>query len=190
MEDLLFAMFSPNGSTTQVNLFNQICTDNENFDLNIDDEALAGSIPCPPTDKGTYQPLTLLSTWDGQDANGSWQLAIVDGGPGDVGQLETWSIEVCYVGAACELTVTNTNATGTAALLETISCANSGSTITINLPAQSVIDLGSMNIIIDKNLTINSVNPVFIDYSGAGSALNLNENISLTLNNVEIRQVP
>lgn len=94
MSDLTFRITSPAG--TQVNLFNGICTSLDNFDLELDDAAAAGAIPCPPTTGLTYQPSSPLSALIGEQINGTWTLTIIDGFDQDGGSLNSWGLNICY----------------------------------------------------------------------------------------------
>ena len=93
MSDLTFSLKSPTG--TNVVLFGGICTSNDNFNLNFDDSAPAGAIPCPPTTGGTYQSQAALSAFNGQLAAGVWTLTIVDGFTADGGALSGWGLSIC-----------------------------------------------------------------------------------------------
>ncbi len=104
INDLDFNLSSPGGTSVQI--MARSCSSQDNFDLNLDDEAAAGSWPCPPVGGGTYQPSNPLSAFDGQSANGTWTLTINDNANQDGGSLNGWSLEVCTVGAVP--TATNT----------------------------------------------------------------------------------
>src|SRR3989344_731753 len=65
MSDLSFTLTSPQG--TVVTLFGGVCTDNNNFDVEFDDEAASATLPCPPTDGNAYQPTGSLSDFDGEN---------------------------------------------------------------------------------------------------------------------------
>ncbi len=93
MGDLDFFVESP--ATTSVQLWEQACGTDEDFDVNYDDEAPPGSTPCPPTDGGTYQPESPLAAFIDEDSTGTWTLSIVDNYGGDSGQLDAWSLEIC-----------------------------------------------------------------------------------------------
>ena len=94
VNDLKVDLISPNGIT--VNLFDQICNNgDENFDLNLDDEAASGNFPCPPVGGGTFQPQGSLSALDGELSAGTWNLSITDFENFDGGTLNAWSIEIC-----------------------------------------------------------------------------------------------
>lgn len=93
MGDLDFQVTSPEATTVEV--ISQRCGTDENFDINLDDEAAPGDPPCPPTDGGTYQPVEALSAFNGEDSTGTWTLTVIDNLGGDDGELESWSLEIC-----------------------------------------------------------------------------------------------
>jgi subtilisin-like proprotein convertase family protein len=94
MSDLNVTLTSPGGTT--ITLFNGICTTTDNFNLNLDDAGTAyASIPCPPTGGGTYHPLGNLSSFNGQNAAGTWTLTIQDVADQDGGSLASWSLQIC-----------------------------------------------------------------------------------------------
>jgi subtilisin-like proprotein convertase family protein len=104
-EDLVIRITSPGGTT--VELVNAICGDNNNMNLNFDSQSgnTYASIPCPPTGGGTYQPLESLDAFNGQAANGTWTLTVLDQANQDGGSLNSWGITVC-VQSATPLTAT------------------------------------------------------------------------------------
>lgn len=89
--DLTFSLTSPGGTT--INLMSGACGSEDNFDINFDDEAASSTIPCPPTDGGDYKPANPLSAFDGENADGTWTLTVVDGFNQDGGSLESWGLE-------------------------------------------------------------------------------------------------
>lgn len=93
--DLDVTLTSPTG--TIVDLFNDLCTSSDNFDISLDDQASTAvtSVPCPPTDGLAYQPTGMLSDFNDEDSAGVWTLTIVDVASGDSGSLNGWSLEVC-----------------------------------------------------------------------------------------------
>ena len=95
IDDLVVKLKSP--ANTERTLLNQICGSQNNILLNLDDESTNGysSIPCPPNG-GTYQPYQTLSSFDGQNLNGTWTLTINDLANQDGGTLQAWSLAVCY----------------------------------------------------------------------------------------------
>ena len=97
INDLDFNLTSPDGTTAQV--MAQSCYNQNNFDLNLDDEATPGNWPCPPTGGGTYQPSNPLSAFDGEDSTGTWTLRVDDNANYDGGGLNGWSLEICTTAA-------------------------------------------------------------------------------------------
>jgi subtilisin-like proprotein convertase family protein len=104
INDLDFNLQSPFGTSVQI--MAQSCSSQDNFNLNLDDEAAAGSWPCPPTGGGTYQPSSPLSAFDGQNSSGTWTLRIDDNANLDGGSLNGWGLQICTAGAGP--TATNT----------------------------------------------------------------------------------
>lgn len=94
--DLIIDIESPNG--TSVNLFSEICGQQNNVDINFDDEAANnhGSIPCPPANGETYMPNQSLSAFDGEALIGNWVMTIEDVFNQDGGALTNWELEICY----------------------------------------------------------------------------------------------
>ena len=95
--DLDFSLQSPAG--TNVQIMARSCSSEDNFNLSLDDEAVPGAWPCPPTTGGTYQPSNPLAAFDGQSGNGTWTLTVHDNANLDGGSLDGWSLEICVEGA-------------------------------------------------------------------------------------------
>lgn len=96
INDLDFNLISPAGTAVQI--MAQSCSSEDNFGLNLDDEAAAGSWPCPPVGGGTYRPSNALTAFDGQAANGTWTLRVDDNASSDGGSLNSWSLQICTDG--------------------------------------------------------------------------------------------
>lgn len=94
INDLAVTITSPNGTT--VTLWEDICDDEDDFNVNFDDEAAAGALPCPPVGGGIYQPQDLLSAFDGENMSGTWTLTVSDVFNEDGGALASWGLEICY----------------------------------------------------------------------------------------------
>ena len=94
--DLKVSIKSPL-STTYVILWNALCGSNANFNINFDDQATSNysTIACPMTGGLRYKPNALLSTFNGQEMQGTWTLKIEDVSNNDGGALNGWSPEVC-----------------------------------------------------------------------------------------------
>ncbi|MCC6726514.1 MAG: proprotein convertase P-domain-containing protein, partial [Saprospiraceae bacterium] len=110
INDLIVKLTSPAGTT--VTLFSQICASEDNVLTNFDDAGSPySSLPCPPTNNGTYQPLQALSAFVGQSVSGTWTLTVQDVANQDGGSLNSWSLNVCYTpgSAPVNVIVTGTN---------------------------------------------------------------------------------
>ena len=94
VNDLTISLTSPQG--TVVSIIDQICNDEDDFLLNIDDAGAAqGTIPCPPIGGGTYQADGLMSAFNGEDPFGTWILTVTDNVNQDGGDINGWALEVC-----------------------------------------------------------------------------------------------
>ena len=144
MGDLDFNVESPASGSVMV--MGRACGTDEDFDINLDDEAPPGAWPCPPTDGGTYQPTEALAAFDGEDSTGTWNLVINDNAGGDSGELESWGLEICTESNA-EFVLTSDPTSrsvcaGTDAVY-TISLAGLGADVTLSatsVPAGAAID--------------------------------------------------
>ncbi|MEM7028676.1 MAG: FG-GAP-like repeat-containing protein [Chloroflexota bacterium] len=92
MGDLSFELYSPEGIYAEI--MQPSCGFEQNFDLNLDDQA-SQFWPCPPVGGGTYLPSQPLSAFNGQDSDGQWALVINDLYELDGGQLDSWGLEIC-----------------------------------------------------------------------------------------------
>ncbi len=93
INDLTVTLTSPQG--TNVILWDQICNNENDFNVNFDDAATLTTLPCPPIGGGTYQPQGSLASLIGENANGTWTLTIVDNANADGGSLNSWGLDIC-----------------------------------------------------------------------------------------------
>jgi subtilisin-like proprotein convertase family protein/subtilisin family serine protease len=109
LADLNIYLVSPAG--TRVELVTAVGGSNDNFtNTTFDDEATTaiGSGTAPYT--GSFRPEGLLSAVDGQTLNGTWRLEIQDVASQDIGQLNSWSLNLQYgSGANDPWVATDTN---------------------------------------------------------------------------------
>lgn len=103
--DLEFHLIGPSGK--DVTIMNRVCNSGrfEGFDLDLDDAA-ATDVPCPPTDGLPHRPSQALSAFNGESAQGSWQLRILDRAGGDTGAVNSWGLRLCFDGAISSPTPT------------------------------------------------------------------------------------
>ncbi len=92
--DLTFILESPEG--TSVILLAEECGNEDNFNISFDDQA-SGGFPCPYNDGQSYPPTGALSTFNGENPQGTWTLTIEDNADLDGGSLEDWGLEICTV---------------------------------------------------------------------------------------------
>lgn len=93
IRDLITRLKHPDG--TEVILASRICNDQDGFNINFNDGS--PSIVCAaPITTGTFAPNQPLAALNGKPSNGNWQLLINDYFQGDTGNLNSWSVEVCY----------------------------------------------------------------------------------------------
>ena len=95
--DVLLGLQSPSGTLLTVLEPYSPC---QNEDINIvatfDDSGT--TLDCGTIGDGLTikSPVSSFSGWNGENASGNWVLGLGDGGAGDIGNLNSWSIEVCY----------------------------------------------------------------------------------------------
>ncbi|MBL4669186.1 MAG: T9SS type A sorting domain-containing protein [Flavobacteriales bacterium] len=94
INDLIVTLTSPQG--TSVILWDQICFNENDFNVNFDDGATPGALPCPPIGGGTYQPQGSLANYNGEDVLGIWTLTIDDMANQDGGSLDSWELDICF----------------------------------------------------------------------------------------------
>jgi len=186
ISDLTVSLNSPDD--TQVILFDGICGNQNDWDLNFDDEAAPGDIPCPPTTGGTYKPLQPLSLFDGTGVLGTWTLEIDDQANLDGGALESWALQICLSEYVCNKTVVNTNSNGPGSFPEVFNCAADGDTITIDNSLAGATFVLTAELVFDRDIFIKGPdgNAFIFDASGLQTAMTFNESTHCEIENVTI----
>lgn len=95
--ELEVTLTSPNG-TAVVLIARNTCPGTAGFNVNLDDLASA-ALTCPANSGATVRPANPLVALTGGTANGNWTLRVNDNGTG-TGTLNSWSLEICTLGAA------------------------------------------------------------------------------------------
>ena len=155
-------------TSANLNLWTTIC-DKEigtGYDINFDDEAAAGSWPCPPENGQTYRPSNPLTGIEGGEVYGDWSMTINT--PETSAQLTSWQLRACITNP-CRLMVDHTKSTGTGSLSNAIGCAVDGDTIRISpLLANDTIVFTGSPMTINKQLSIiaDPGHNIYIDYNG------------------------
>lgn len=93
INDLKVSLRHPDN--TLVNLFNRICTNQGGIIATIQDGELNPSCTNPVV--GSFGPAEALSAFNNKSTNGNWTLELQDFYNGDVGTLNNWSMDVCYL---------------------------------------------------------------------------------------------
>jgi subtilisin-like proprotein convertase family protein len=107
--DLRVWLVSPTG--TQVLLFANVGSFHQNFtDTTFDDDATADITQGVAPYTGTFRPQEPLSAFNGENAQGTWTLLVLDDASGFSGVLNSWSITVKTAGIFLEpFAVTDAN---------------------------------------------------------------------------------
>lgn len=103
INDLEVDLISPNNTT--VNLFDRICSSQDNFNVSFSDEGSSLALPCPPVDGNSYRPEGSLASYNGLSITGTWTLQIHDVFGEDGGELQSWGLRVCPAGYSSPLPV-------------------------------------------------------------------------------------
>lgn len=114
--DLEMTLRSPAG--TEVLLFGDICGNTSIYHVGLDDE---NPIPigtnCPPTNGVAYNPFEPLSTFDGENTQGTWELKIkILTNQSAGGFLDNWGLEFCASFEPNAPFIVNNNIAGVQAL--------------------------------------------------------------------------
>jgi len=96
--DVSLTLISPAGTRVTLIQVNS-CSDQTNFKFKFDDDTIS-TINCNTANANypvlnTYKPVSPLTAFNGETSNGLWTLEIRDGGPGDIGTVNEWTLEIC-----------------------------------------------------------------------------------------------
>lgn len=184
VDDLKFSLIDP--ANVEYLFFDRPCNGEDDFHISFSNTAAGSNFPCPPVDSATYLPANPLPKK--ADTYGLWKLKIEDVTGGNGGTLQNWGIKGCYTDV-CKLLVDHPYSSGLGSLGNALSCAVSGDTIFIadEMNGQN-IDLGTGNIIINKNLVIktNTGISTTIISNASNPTLIVNNGFTLSLEGVNI----
>lgn len=82
-----------NQNNTIANLWSQQCSTNDN--MNITFSASGTAVVCASPTTGTYLPSGNLNSLAANANNGNWRLRVRDTQAGNVGTIDSWSLEIC-----------------------------------------------------------------------------------------------
>jgi subtilase family serine protease len=108
--DLSAYLMGPAG--TQIELFSTLGGSGQNFTNTVfSDQATSNIVSASAPFTGTYETQNgVLADFDGQSANGTWKLLLVDAVRGNVGTLKSWSLSITT--GATDVYTTTTNSSG------------------------------------------------------------------------------
>ena len=92
LQDAKLSLMSPAG--TEVVLFENQCGNTTVVDCSFDDDA-PRSIKCPPINKQAYRPVGNLTDFNGEDAQGKWNLVAEISRNAASAELLSWELELC-----------------------------------------------------------------------------------------------
>ncbi|MEZ0006208.1 subtilisin-like proprotein convertase family protein [Flavobacterium sp. 28YEA47A] len=96
LADINIALVNPGANGTQINLFDQGCSNNgvtKNLNATFDDQGVSAN--CVATVTGNILPVQPLSVYNGTNPQGNWLLGFRDLGNGDTGTVNSFSITIC-----------------------------------------------------------------------------------------------
>jgi subtilisin-like proprotein convertase family protein len=93
IRDLVSQVKHPDG--TAIILGNRICNSQDGYNITFNDGSPAIVCAAPVT-TGTFAPSQALSGFNTKSTNGTWSLLLNDYFQVDTGNLNSWSVEVCY----------------------------------------------------------------------------------------------
>jgi subtilisin-like proprotein convertase family protein len=187
--DLVVTLTSPQGKT--VSLIDRIGIGNNsgnNFcNTRLDDEATGLSVQdlvtadAPHT--GTFKPATPLSSFDGENPNGTWVLNVSDRAGGDVGSVRAFSLIIG--GSSCSVPP----ADNTAPTCE-LTASNAGPPPSIDVSVRDTgVGLAAINIVAANNVDVavspfapGETEPVVV----TGTLINPNSNGSFEIQSVDM----
>jgi len=180
IEDLNLSLISPQGTTILLSANNG--GDGDNYtDTIFDDDGtdVVNTGVAPFT--GVFKPQGLLSNFNNEDSLGDWTLKVVDSGPGDVGVIDSWSIEVC--GVAKELLIPSDNF-NIEVISETCPGKNNGQlNITSTKTYNYSTSINGVNYGFTNNLSLSNLNPGMYDFCIGVEGVNFEQCFSVEILN-------
>lgn len=111
IQDLSIDLVHPSGASVLV--WDRACTGESDMLMSFDDESTETAFDCPPVNRGFFPPSTdALSSFDGLNAEGVWELRVRDNANADGGSLNAFSIKLCLTNLALPVTFLSFNAAG------------------------------------------------------------------------------
>jgi subtilisin-like proprotein convertase family protein len=177
--DLVVSLISP--ANTEIVLFNRGCDSGRVQGINVTyDDAASTIISCSTSLSGTYIPDNPLSGFNGENSLGDWTLKVVDYYNGDVGTINSWTLNICQTITATNPNLTNnimnvgTNSTYTIKQTDieatsSDSTANQQNFMVTEIPQKGVLKLSGINLTVGNTFTQDDINTGKVSYSNTSS---------------------
>ncbi|RTY90874.1 reprolysin-like metallopeptidase [Flavobacterium sp. GT3R68] len=92
ISDINIALINPAG-TSQINIFNRSCTNDNNINATFDDQGSA--LVCAATITGNVVPTQALSVYNGINPQGNWLIGVRDLNATDTGSVTSYTLTIC-----------------------------------------------------------------------------------------------
>ncbi len=163
INDLSFTLRHPDGTT--LNIIDQRCSNQDDFNVTLDDDGTSIINICPYNNGGTFKPDNALSVFNGKPSNGNWILTVTDNFGGDGGNLNGWSLAICRAAPPCSITGASAGA---------VSC--SGNNAIFNMSFTIANGSGNYQVVNASNTVVGSgaSSPIAVTVTGPTSAGNQN----------------
>jgi subtilisin-like proprotein convertase family protein len=186
--DLDVYLVSPGG--TRVELFTDLSSNERNMTRTVlDDEAGPGIVHGTAPYTGSYMPEGLLSSFDGEQAMGTWYLEVTDDNVSEFGTLLGWSLEISTIGLSAAVVDLVSNDTseiligGTPTMRITIPPNQSEVTTLIDAVDDSLLD-GTQNV----SVVASSVDVLGLVLGGDTADVTDVETLQFTVNRTKVSE--
>ncbi|WP_298535077.1 proprotein convertase P-domain-containing protein, partial [uncultured Algibacter sp.] len=172
--DLSISLTSPAGTVIDLSSGNGFFGDDYTNTVFDDAAGTAITAGLPPY-TGTYSPEQALSSFNGENPNGTWTLTVVDGAGADTGTLNSFSVEVCIATTdlAVAKTVNNSTPNEGDTIIYSLSVTNNGTVQATNVSITDILPTG---------VTYASDDGAYVSGTGVWTIGTLNNGASTTLN--------
>jgi subtilisin-like proprotein convertase family protein len=183
ISDLTVTLISPSG--TQVQLFSNQCTNNDNAIATFTTNGSTLSCGTSPAISGNLAPAESFNSLLDTNSEGTWTLRVFDNTNQDGGAINSWSLNICSIPNTVLPCGTLTTTWNGSSWSNGYPVSNVAATINGNLTTTRDLEACSLDIIGNSNVIISSGNNFII-----GNEVNVANTASLTLqNNANLVQI-